>query len=143
MTLTDLIRNTIRGTALGLVMYVTGCGGESVNRRLCQSDYDCQAPSTCGSEGYCEVPGESEGEGSPCENYCDGLMGCCEREGNSFSDLCENYSRCIDDCEQNFGQESNKDETMQALALYNSGCCYITYSKPNQGGRLICNDDNR
>ena len=70
MALTDLLGSALRGAALGLAMYVAGCGGENINQRLCQSNYDCQVPSMCGVDGYCEDSngGEEGNSNGACGN---------------------------------------------------------------------------
>ncbi len=52
MALTDLLGSALRGTALGLAMYVSSCGGPSPSMG-CQRDTDCYAPRVC-VEGECQ-----------------------------------------------------------------------------------------
>ena len=79
MTLTDLIGKAVRGTALGLALYVSGCTpAVPDDRDGCNDDYDCREPRVC-VQGYCEgSEGESEGESEdlcairetgPCEDF--------------------------------------------------------------------------
>ena len=63
MALTDLLGSALRGAALGLAMYVAGCGNDS-EKEGCQDDYDCREPRVC-VQGYCEGGnGDNDGNGS-------------------------------------------------------------------------------
>ena len=59
MSLTDLLQKTLRSTALGLALYLSGCGGSSSSG--CQTDYDCREPRVC-RQGECVDSNEGEGE---------------------------------------------------------------------------------
>lgn len=117
MTLTDLLGSALRGAALGLALYVTGCGGSGDSKRLCQSDYDCQEPSTCGSDGYCVVPGEREREGEDglCANYAQ-ICPTSEKKGG-VNDIDDYFPDCVDLCERGKA-ETYSDQDYQQFCEY-------------------------
>ena len=86
-------------------MYVAGCEGENINRRLCQSDYDCQVPSMCGVDGYCVVPGEGSNDSGEytCRDACETLIRCCEMVTGQEKIDCEPPDYIDSACRERYG----------------------------------------
>ena len=78
MELTDLLGKAIRSVGLGLVLYLSGCGGSSSSG--CQTDYDCREPRVC-RQGECIDPNEGEAES--------------ESDQPTYTGMCEDYIQVL------------------------------------------------
>ena len=104
MTLTDLVSKALRTSALGLALYISGCGGSSSSG--CQTDYDCREPRVC-RQGECIDPNEGEGEAEAegdtvpwYEGMCDDIAATsCEDTCQGYElDIFDRYKDCQDNC---------------------------------------------
>jgi hypothetical protein len=140
MGLIDIVRQWSKSVAFSLALatsplYVSSCGSE------CENDNDCatELGRVC-EDGECVAYESGNGENSSlCVNYCEGIMRCCDEEGDSFSDLCNNLQRCVSECDDWINRDPRAErDTRDSVRLRNNGCCYLSN---DDNGETICTDD--